>query len=341
MKLTLKEIKDIAFGYESAKEAFGGVIFERFTDKEFNVYKDNAGLFPRTHTPAGVKMRFKTDASAVNIDLEVKPGTDRHFFAVDVYSNGEFVGCIKNYDTEKMTGAYSETLDGKVIMYPSGDFNGAFELGEGEKEVKIFLPWSLETVIKKIELVGATYFVPICYDKTMLIYGDSITHGYDCINPSHAYSVRLAEALGAKCHIKAIGGDIFRPALAEASTVRKYDYISIAYGTNDYGTYKKIEDFREKAESFIKTVSEKFPDSQIFVITPIWRKFIRNEREDYNMGLIHETLKSISDGLTNVKCIYGWDLVPHDETMYGDLRLHPSDDGFKHYANNLLAEICK
>ncbi len=338
MILNFKEIKEMACGYEAAEITDNGIEFLRFTKEELSVYENNAGLFPRLHNSAGVKMRFKTDARAICIELFTKCGTDRLFFAFDVYSNDAFVGSIKNYDNEKMTGAYSEA-NGKAVQYPSGDFSGEFDLGEGEKTVKIFLPWSLPTVIKKIKLSGATFFEPAPYEKTMLIYGDSITHGYDSINPSRAYSVRLAESLGAKCHIKAIGGDVFRPALAEAAEEREYDYISIAYGTNDYGTYKDIAAFRGKAESFIGTVSKKFPCSQIFVLTPIWRKNLRCEREDYNMQMIHDTLKSVCENLPNVKYIYGWNLVPHDETLYGDLALHPSNEGFDCYITNLLKEI--
>jgi hypothetical protein len=37
--------------------------------------------------------------------------------------------------------------------------------------------------------------------------------------------------------------------------------------------------------------------------------------------------------------IDGLTLVPHNHTLYADLRLHPSDAGFDHYAENLIAQI--
>ncbi len=335
MILKQKDIVEMASGYEMTVESDAGVEFLRFTDSEFSVYDNERGLLPRLYNPAGVKMRFKTDAREICIDLFTKNGTDRLFFALDVYSDDDYIGSICNYDGDKIVPPYSECC-GRAVEYPSGDFSGCFELPSGEKEIKIFLPWSLPTVIKRIELKGATFFEPVKYDKSILIYGDSITHGYDSLNPSRAYSVRLAEALSASCHIKAIGGDVFRPALAEAAEVREYDYISIAYGTNDYGTYNNIQNFREKADRFITVIREKFPNSQIFVITPIWRKFLRCEGENYNMQLIHDTLKSVCRDIPGTGCIYGWELVPHEESMYGDLSLHPSNEGFDHYIDNLL-----
>ena len=38
----------------------------------------------------------------------------------------------------------------------------------------------------------------------------------------------------------------------------------------------------------------------------------------------------------NVTVIRGFDFVPQDETLYADLRLHPNDVGFDHYADNIL-----
>ncbi len=340
MILTAKDLAEITHGYEQIRETHAGITFDRFTEREYALYADNAALFPRMHNPAGIKMYFKTDATAIGLDISIGAGTDRHFFALDIYSNDNFVGSVKNYQDETMTGAYSER-NGAAVFCPSGDFTHTFALEGGEKEIKIFLPWSLPTYIKRLELVNATYCIPMHYDKRMLIYGDSITHGYDAANPSMAYSVKLAEGLGAQCHIKAIGGDVFRPTTAEAGPDRAYDYITIGYGTNDYGHHPSKEAFDESAERFIGIISEKYPDSKIFVITPIWRKNCPERTKVGTMEYIHGKLKAISNSLPNVTCIYGWDLVPHDENLYGDLWLHPSNAGFTHYAEHLLCEIYK
>ena len=37
--------------------------------------------------------------------------------------------------------------------------------------------------------------------------------------------------------------------------------------------------------------------------------------------------------------ISGFDFVPKDEKYYADLRLHPNDEGFEYYAENLYKEI--
>ena len=67
----------------------------------------------------------------------------------------------------------------------------------------------------------------------MLVYGDSITHGYDALAPSKAYSVSVPFTLSANAINKAIGGEIFFPTLARIKSNINPDYITVAYGTND------------------------------------------------------------------------------------------------------------
>jgi hypothetical protein len=50
-------------------------------------------------------------------------------------------------------------------------------------------------------------------------------------------------------------------------------------------------------------------------------------------------IRRIAGAYETVTLIRGWDLVPHDETLYGDLRLHPNDAGFDFYFQNLLARL--
>ena len=43
--------------------------------------------------------------------------------------------------------------------------------------------------------------------------------------------------------------------------------------------------------------------------------------------------------IENISVISGFDFVPMDEKYYADLKLHPNDEGFEYYAENLYKEI--
>ena len=52
-----------------------------------------------------------------------------------------------------------------------------------------------------------------------------------------------------------------------------------------------------------------------------------------------EFIKKVALQYDNVIVIDGYDLVPHDTELFSDKRLHPNDDGFKYYAENLIKAI--
>ena len=194
----------------------------------------------------------------------------------------------------------------------------------------------MNTAVKKImsKLVST--------DKTVHVklIGDSITHGYDSVHPSNSYAMRLCRKLDAICHMKAVGGEVFWPDLAKIKQNVKPDYVTVAYGANDWGSTEK-EVFEKNSEEFLKIIAESYKDIKVFVISPIWRK----DHTNPNLGFgepftyVHECLKNTCKKYDNLVFVDGWELVAHDENLYGDLRLHPNDDGFEYYAENLYKKI--
>lgn len=332
MKLSIDDIKKIALGAEEVVSVNNGYEFLRFNKEEREVYS-SSNLEMRTHSPAGVQLLFKTDGDRISIKLEAELCLDRSFFSLDILEDGCLIGSVKNFDDEKMTGFYSWE------NYPIGSFEAAAKLKDGEKEIRLVLPWSVRTVINEISIDNASYITPVKKEKTILMYGDSITHGYDSFHPSNAYSVKLAHSLGCELFLKAIGGEKFLPPLAKVKSSHNPDYVTIAYGTNDWSSKPKDE-FDKNSEEFIKTIRSNYPQSKIFVITPIWRKDYTEVKTDFeDIFYIRKKLSEICDGIDNAFCVDGWELVPHEEEYYGDLRLHPNDDGFDCYCKNLLNQI--
>lgn len=94
--------------------------------------------------------------------------------------------------------------------------------------------------IKNFKLNSGTYIEPYRYKMKILSYGDSITQGYDALFPSYSYINRFSMYLDAFIYNKAIGGDIFRPALIERKNF-KPDIVTIAYGTNDWSKCTKAD----------------------------------------------------------------------------------------------------
>ena len=173
------------------------------------------------------------------------------------------------------------------------------------------------------------------------MYGDSITHGYDAINPSNKYATRLANALGYDEYNKGIGGEVFFPPLAELKQPFTPDIITVAYGTNDWSLTEKSQ-FDKNCKAFYENLSKNYPDTPIFAITPIWRKESVTETRPFgDFALVEEGIREATKDLKNVTVIRGFDLVPKEEKYFADLRLHPNDKGFEYYAKSLYEMIAR
>ena len=327
VRLDIKLLKAAALGAVSVKEQNGKYILCRFTDSELASTEN-----PNRYYSSGVKLVCRTDASAVKMKFTVKNTAVRTYFALDVYCNGTFSGSITNCNDT--SGNFAEKA------YSLGDFAGEFSLPDGEKTLEIVLPNSVKCEIEYIELENASFCNPVKKQKTLLAYGDSITQGYDSLHPVHTYAMRLADALDAELVNKGLGGAIFCPELVSAGSGVCPDIITVAYGTNDWGS-QDAETIRGNIKNFFRELAGMYPDVPVFALSPIWRS---DKDAVKNAGALSDVLQMMKEECApykNVKVIDGFSLVPGDSLLFGDAWVHPNDEGFKHYADNLYKEIIK
>lgn len=333
MKLNLEQIKSITQGAVDVIEDAGGIRFFRFNSEEMNFYKP-LDTYPKVFATAGVQLEFKTDAEGVKLAVSMSTASTRSFFSFDIYVNGEFFGEMKNFPDDLEQTGYAQT------KFEICACEKSFELGGGTKTVRIAFPFSSYAVVRELELVGASFVEPVKLPKTLLAYGDSITHGYDTLHPSRSYIAKLARHLDAELYNKGIGGEIYRPGLAAIKNDIDPDYITVAYGSNDFNHAFKSE-FEGDCEEFLKNIKANYPKAEIVAISPIWRADCANSRngEFESFSEISDTIKACAERV-GVHFIYGFDFVPHDKSYFGDLPIvHPNEKGFEAYFNGLKTEI--
>lgn len=333
MKLDLSQICAITLGAENVTLETDGFHFYRFTPQQWTLYKQTSpdDFYPKCFATSGIQLRFSTDSETMKLDFEISRGSSRTYFSVDVFVNGEMIGAIDNL-TDYLPQDYT------VLQLPLGAYEKSFDLGKGMKEVCVYLPWSVCAVLKSLEMDDGAKILPVKPKYKLLAFGDSITHGYDALRPSNKYITRLAEALDAEECNKAIGGEVFCPAVAEAEAGSAPDYIVAAYGTNDW-SHSTRERLCEDCLAFYTTLSKKYPKAKIIAMTPIWRQ---DWQLDKPAGLFHDVEQIIRDAvanLENVTVIRCFDMVPKDVNLFADLRLHPNDAGFDHYFRNLYQAV--
>ncbi len=324
MRLTTEQIASIAFGVARVEEIDGKVALFRFTAEQQVLYhKTDADFYMKSFSTAGVRLEFDTDSERMELAVAVSPGSSRLTTAVhSVFVDGNRIGELP----------VSLELHQKDVLH-----SGTFSLGTGTKRVKVLFPWSMASRIVSLSLDDGSAVVPVSKNCQMLIFGDSITQGYDASKPEKSYASILAELLDVDAINKGIGGEKFFPELATLADDFDPEFITVAYGTNDWSK-RDQEELDEKCTAFYRNLSQTYPRAKIFAIAPIWRPDIADKNKDYPLSHVAEYLNELSLDIPNMTVIDAIHFIPHDVRYFSD-NVHPNDSGFAHYAENLLKMV--
>ena len=323
MKLSFEQLKSIARGTDRLEEVADGMQFFRMTEaqKAYYMHYNNIEKANKTDSTSGVRLAFYTDSESLKFSARFTEGSSRAYAYFDIYENGAM---IAHGGSDKENEAQMEV-----------------KLTSGESLVEIYFPWSKGVVMTSFELDDGATVKPHIRSKKLVAYGDSITHGYDAIYPSLSYVNRLGNLLDADVHNRGIGGDTFSPELAKRDNLQSPDFVTVAYGTNDWSMCP-MEKFEANCRGFFEVMHERFPNARVIVIAPIWRG--DSERETAMARPISDVYKLFCEYTKNYDhftVVDGWNLIPHLSAFFHDQILHPNDQGFSLYAENLYKEIMK
>lgn len=333
MKLSFDKVKEITTGAVNFFIENEMLLLKRFTQEQEELYKvKDQDFYDKTFYTSGIKFLFKTNSKNLFLKIKTMNCSTRKYFSLDVFVNGNLIGYIDNFSGVELPQDYTQ------VEFTLGEFSKNFQLGEGEKTVCVHLPWSAKTLIEEVSIDDNAFVEAVKPKKKLIAFGDSITHGYDALRPSNRYIAKLAELLDAEEFNKAVGGERFSPELAMLKDSFTPDYITVAYGTNDWNRIDE-ETFKYNCKAFYTNLSQSYPDSKIFAITPIWRKDMCEYRKFGDFKNVESEIRTAAKDIKNVTVISGFDFVPKEEKYFADLRLHPNDRGFECYAENLYREI--
>lgn len=342
MKLTYEQIKAVTNGAVRIVEEDGGLRLWRFTEHQEYLYSQPRPVLtkvknyrPTSTTSAGVRMAFRTDSESLYLRIEVRKGSPRTFFSVDLAIDGKVVDYLDNFGDKPYPHGEPKT------PYPLGVHEKKFSLGKGEKLVELYFPWSVCTFVQELSLDDGATLTPVKRSKKLLVFGDSITQGYDILRPSQHHIPAAANLLDADLVNKGIGGEYFFPPLADSPDDFQPDYITVAYGTNDLvhvdGTH-----FDEDCAAFYGALRKHYPQAKIFAFTPIWHaRFEKADDEALfdNIDNLEKRIAAAVADIPNLTLIRGREFVPADPKYFSDLVAHPTDEGFAFYRENFCKEI--
>lgn len=324
MKLQAEQLRAIAQGIDRITEEANGFRFHRFTAEQEALYRESSpnDFYVKAGATSGVNLAFRTDSRMLTVAVSNSRGSSRPFGFVDLEVDGEFRAHIGSAENG------------------IGLFGGSVDLGEGMKTVRLYFPQLVASELRELSLDDGAVVEPTAASRRMLIFGDSITQGYDAKYPSHCYAMRLARLLDADARNKGIGGEKFFPELASARDPgADPELITVAYGTNDWSS-REPDHLEAQLRAFYCNLSAAYPTSKIFALSPIWRGNWRQPKPFARpFSWVADLIAQVANGLPNVVHVPGIDLVPHDPTCFSPDVLHPNDIGFATYAERLYTAM--
>lgn len=336
MILSFEQLQAITCGTSYMERDEDGLRFYRLNREQMAYYRENnTAFYNKAKTTSGIRLYFKTDSRKLRLDLTLEKVMGRSYGAVEVFVNGEKIGAMENFSDKDLTGNFAEKA------YPSKREDVTFDLGDGEKTVSVWFPRLIGVVLHSVELDDGAAVVPVKPPRKVLVFGDSITQGFDCLWATSHYLYPLCRELDGEEFNRAIGGERHVPYLVECTEDFVPDYIVVAYGTNDWRC-EKVEDFLVMCRGFYENLAKYYPGIPVIAITPVWRVDMEAVKDIIHFGPIHEIeqyIRQITAPYANVTVVRGYEFIPQDPYMFGDLRLHPNDEGFAHYGKNLVLAL--
>jgi len=341
---------------ENINDYFGGVLdvyqdgdgyrLKRVTDAQMAHYEACNDRWPlRAHCNAGATLTLKTNSKFLDVSFSVVMGA-RQYLGLDVEGDGSVLRSIyiKDFDQPDDV-TVTNNAQGLACVVAEG--NGAFTVRlfefeeQKERTVCVYLPQSVELSFTAVTVEdGASVSSVEKTGRKLLCLGDSITQGMDSLSPMTAYTTQLARLLDVELLNQGVGGHIFDVASFDSDLSYDADWVTIAYGTNDWNGNKTVSDIQKNVRDYLEAVTSRYPSTPVYVLSPIWRVIGDEVRSGGTLWDFSRVILETANAFENVTCVDGLTLMPHQEHLLPD-GTHPNDEGFLHYALNLYREIKK
>ncbi len=330
----LGKIKEITLGALRVYENDGYVCFSRFTEKQEKDLLDY-GCGTKIFGCSNIRLEFFTKGGEISFDYEITPGTVREYYSVDLKADGVYrYGICKNTNRDKDTFSFDLPCTDKM------------------QRVTVYFPTTACFKLKNLSLPED--FEPHKRTLNILTLGDSLVQGYHPNHFSNTFMNIVADELNAHVVNQAVGGDCFRRENVYIADGFEPDFITVAYGLNDWGSYRLGKG--EEAHAYLEALTALYPDKRIFLTLPADNKYM--EANVQNDDIIHQakgearervsTIEEVrqiiagaAKGFANVICINAKDFVPGYEDCYFDDKVHFTDLGNILYAMGYVKEIRK
>ncbi len=222
--------------------------------------------------PSGVRLRFRTAASA--LELDVLPTKNAYAGApprpagiYDLLVDGRLAG------RDSATGGNVRLIDmttGSVETTPGSPSTLRFDLPGEPCDVEIWLPHNEITELVALRTDAPVEALPQ-ERRVWLHHGSSISHGSDAESPSTTWPALAASYAGVDLVNLGFGGSaLLDPFTARAMRDSPADLVSVKIGINLVNTdVMRLRAFGPAVHGFLDTIREGHPTTPLLVVGPL------------------------------------------------------------------------
>lgn len=325
MRLTGNQLFSIVHNALSVEaDEKGHLHFRRFTEAAEKNYGIDGETFPsRCRASSNVTLDFLTDSEWFGFDYELFAATSQLFSGFDVFVDGTMVM------SQFRDGLKSQAL---TCALPGGNLH----------RVTVFLPWSVETVIKTVSVADGAKVLPVPEKRTrILAIGDSITQGYIARHPAYTWVGKVTRALDAEVLNQGVGGYCFYENSLTEPIPYAPNLILLAYGTNDYSGVETAAAYEARLRGYMKRLAELFPGVPVLQLLPIWRNDLsfhyKEKARDYTLEDARNIIRRVAAEYPNITVA---DVnMPQDQDFFAPDWVHPNDLGFQIFGERVIEQI--
>lgn len=263
---------DLVFGAQELERTETGLQPHRLPAKARQQNED-AGFSMAERQPSCVRLKFRTAASVV--ELDVLP-TKRVYTGMPARPDGVFDLRVDGELVQQKS-----ALGGRIMRIAMAPPSMALEPGEvqvlrfeslaaREKLVEIWLPHDEMTEL--VALRADAELVPVEPGKVWLHHGSSISQGSNATSPTGIWPAVAATLAGVDLVSMGFGGN----ALLDSFTARamrdtEADFISVKMGINLVNLdLLRMRAFGPALHGFLDTIREGHPETPLVVVSPIY-----------------------------------------------------------------------
>ena len=273
----LQSAAEIVGPYDHLVSEDGWVSFSRlplWTWKQFGV----SGLHRWTRFPSGVRLRFRTEALTIALEVHVMPLTIARVIEepavarFDLLVNGAEAATVPAVKG----GQLRLEMDGPLVtseefIRGEGEEITFANLKPGMKEIEIWLPAGALVEIRDISADGEILPPTPSEKKKWVHYGSSISQCAETERPLDIWSVHASRLLGLDIRNLGLAGECHVDGfVARTIADTPADFISLKLGINVVnGDSMRERSFIPAVHNFLDTIREKKPTTPILIISPI------------------------------------------------------------------------